>query len=158
MQLKVKPTYKLKRQNNQSPNVLKASGLYILKLNEIFDIVSLMQRAVSSLLVIFFILWILPLGYFIKPSQQKTFCDGQRGMCMCTMFMVKKAPSHSPNQISMPSGGSNHESSSSGGASNSFEAFHNVFSVTHSNIFPSDVVLPIPSLMLISPIEHVPKF
>ena len=40
-------------------------------------------------LVLSFILWILPLGYFIKPSMQKLACDGQRAMCMCHAFIHK---------------------------------------------------------------------
>lgn len=116
-----------------------------------------MQRAVSSLLVIFFIIWILPLGCFIKPSQQKKFCDGQRGMCMCTIFMVKKAPSHSPNQISMPSPSSNHESSSSGGASNYFiSAKPTVILNSHLTSFFQDQLFPYNSPFLVS-IEQVPK-
>ena len=117
-----------------------------------------MQRAVPSLLVIFFILWILPLGYFIKPSQQKTFCDGQRGMCMCTMFMVKKAPSHSPNQISMPSPSSNHESSSSGGAGSYFVSTKPIVILdSHLSSLFQDQFFSYKSPFLVS-LEQVPKF
>ena len=117
-----------------------------------------MRHLILILTVLLFFIWILPLGFFIRPSQQKTVCDGQRGMCMCTMFMVKKAPSHSPNQISMPSQSSNHEPSSSSAYGNAFEPAYSVNAVIHSNVLPSSEFLPIPSLMFISPIEHVPKF
>lgn len=32
------------------------------------------------------LLWLMPLGYFIKPSQEKTACDGQRPFHMCSMM------------------------------------------------------------------------
>ena len=80
-----------------------------------------MQRAVSSLLVIFFILWILPLGYFIKPSQEKVACDGQRAICMCCCHMFKKT-SNSPGKVMLSGAtqGTSKEAPSSGGASNYF--------------------------------------
>ena len=31
-------------------------------------------------------MWLLPLGVFIKPSQEKTACDGQRPFHMCSMI------------------------------------------------------------------------
>ena len=118
-----------------------------------------MQRAVSSLLVIFFILWILPLGYFIKPSQEKIVCDGQRGMCMCSVHFAHKSPSNPLNGITSINPNANKEApSSGGGAGNYFESNLSVISVVHSSILPDFHVEFIPSLQFISPIEHVPRF
>jgi hypothetical protein len=118
-----------------------------------------MQRAVSSLLVVFFILWILPLGYFIKPSQEKTVCDGQRAMCMCSVHFVHKSPSNPLSGISTANPNGNKEAPSNGGsAGNYFESNLSVSSVAHSSILPDFQVELVPSLQFISPIEHVPKF
>ena len=50
-----------------------------------------MKRFLILFLALSFIIWILPLGYFIKPSQEKFVCDGQRAMCMCCMMGHKAA-------------------------------------------------------------------
>ena len=117
-----------------------------------------MQRAVSSLVAILFLIWILPLGYFIKPSQQKTFCDGQRGMCMCTAHFAHKSPANPLGGIANANPNSNKEAPSNGGAGNYFESGVSVISPTHSSILPDFQVELIPSLQFINPIEHVPKF
>ena len=41
------------------------------------------EKIIILIFIISFILWILPLGFFIKPSQEKFACDGQRAICMC---------------------------------------------------------------------------
>ena len=50
-----------------------------------------MKRIFPLFLLISFILWILPLGVFIKPSLEKLACDGQRAMCMCRVMMPKSS-------------------------------------------------------------------
>ncbi len=42
-----------------------------------------------SLLIGVFFLWLLPLGFFIKSSQEKIVCNGQRAICMCHMVLIK---------------------------------------------------------------------
>jgi hypothetical protein len=74
-----------------------------------------MKRLLASLLLLGFILWVLPLGYFIKPSQEKSICDGQRGLCMCHVFIpksVEKALDHGFNWRSAPA--PNKENNSAG--------------------------------------------
>ncbi len=44
-----------------------------------------MKPLVSLLSITLFFLWILPLGFFIKPDQEKTACGGLRAVCMCSM-------------------------------------------------------------------------
>jgi hypothetical protein len=46
-----------------------------------------MRRALATFLLLGFVLWILPLGFFIKPSQEKIACDGQRAICMCHVMI-----------------------------------------------------------------------
>lgn len=42
-----------------------------------------MTKAVSSFLTLALLLWVLPLGAFIKSSQEKTACGGGRAFHMC---------------------------------------------------------------------------
>lgn len=50
---------------------------------------SSMKRFIASFLTLCIFFWILPLGNFIKPVQEKTACGGGRAMHMCTMGMGK---------------------------------------------------------------------
>ena len=43
-----------------------------------------MFRGLSVIILFVFVSWLLPLGIFIKPSQEKIACDGQRAICMCS--------------------------------------------------------------------------
>lgn len=45
-----------------------------------------MKRITASFLFIAVVLWLMPLGAFIKPSQEKTACDGKRAFHMCSMM------------------------------------------------------------------------
>ena len=51
-----------------------------------------MFRLTSLIATTCFVLWILPLGAFIKPSQEKIACDGKRAFHMCSMSMGKVNP------------------------------------------------------------------
>ena len=42
-----------------------------------------MLKFVSVFVLSSFLLWILPLGVFIKPSQEQLSCGGQRAICLC---------------------------------------------------------------------------
>ncbi len=42
-----------------------------------------MKRILISILVCIFSLWLMPLTAFVKPSQDKLICDGQRAICLC---------------------------------------------------------------------------
>jgi hypothetical protein len=74
-----------------------------------------MKRTLALFLALSFILWILPLGYFIKPSQQKIACDGQRAMCMCHAFIPKMTDKAMEAGLVIKSApGTNHENPSGG--------------------------------------------
>lgn len=104
-------------------------------------------------IVFAFVLWILPLGVFIKPIDEKKVCDGKRAICMCSFkgqaktgvvkqFLLKHIPSSEKNT---PSGNGNYlvfdfnqiNSMASSGFSNNT-----------SNLY---------FLIAYKPIEHVPK-
>jgi hypothetical protein len=61
--------------------------------------------------------WVLPLGSFIKPSQEATACGGKRAMHMCSMMSGKTAK-EAPKGIAFTSASSvekTAKSSASGG-------------------------------------------
>lgn len=49
-----------------------------------------MQRTLSLTVLAIFFIWILPLGAFIKPSQEKKVCNGQRAICLCSHLIIAK--------------------------------------------------------------------
>ena len=75
-----------------------------------------MKRLIVSFLLAGFILWILPLGFFIKPSQQNLACDGQRAMCMCHIMIPKSLDKAMDAGINLKTASANNENSSGGGA------------------------------------------
>jgi hypothetical protein len=78
-----------------------------------------MKRALSLFLLVSFILWVLPLGVFIKPCQEKLLCDGQRAMCMCCMMKPKASDKAMEAGIVLKAGTSSNKENPSGGG-NSF--------------------------------------
>ncbi len=48
-----------------------------------------MRQFVCTLTLLLFFIWILPLGFFIKPSQEKQVCGGQRAICLCHVATAK---------------------------------------------------------------------
>lgn len=59
-----------------------------------------MRKTVAVFSVFALFLWILPLGSFIKPSQEKTACGGSRAFHMCTMGMGQAKKGPGPQKIS----------------------------------------------------------
>ncbi len=80
-----------------------------------------MRHIIILLTAIVFFVWLLPLGVFIKPSQEKVVCDGQRAICMCSVHFIKKV-SNSLGKVMLASAtqGTSKEAPSSGSASNYF--------------------------------------
>jgi hypothetical protein len=79
-----------------------------------------MKKSLILFLAVSFIIWILPLGYFIKPSQQKIACDGQRAMCMCHAFIPKSSDITMGPGAAFKAGSSTNKENSSSGASSYF--------------------------------------
>ncbi len=59
-----------------------------------------MKKIISLFSVVTLFLWILPLGSFIKPSQEKMACGGNRAFHMCSMKMGKAPLQESSSKIS----------------------------------------------------------
>jgi len=106
----------------------------------------LMLRSVSSLLVVCVFVWILPLGAFIKPSQEKTACGGNRAFHMCTMAMSQTQKNPGPQKISFTSASgvekTNKSASSSG--DNGFTNGSNSAKIqdSASKLVELDLILP----------------
>ncbi len=81
-------------------------------------IINRMFRLSSYVALTCFCLWILPLGVFIKPSQEGTACGGKRAFHMCSMEMGKARPTESSQKISFTNAsGSGQQGKSSTGTS-----------------------------------------
>jgi hypothetical protein len=79
-----------------------------------------MKNLLASFLLVSFILWILPLGYFITSSQEKFACDGQRAICMCHAMILKSSDKAIESGIVLKAGSSTNKENSSGGGSSYF--------------------------------------
>ena len=117
-----------------------------------------MKKALLSFIVIAFFIWLLPLGVFIKPSQEKTACGGQRAICMCQVQMTK-SQSKPLEGISLKGGSNqkNENASAKGGGSNYFTIalFKGQQDLVLARLFENE------SLRYTNPysasFEHVPK-
>ena len=116
-----------------------------------------MQRFLSGILSVVFLLWLLPLGVFIVPSKEKSFCDGQRAICLCSHHSALAPKADSGKVIVKINGGVPKEETSSFGASlydtsahllrrPNLQAFN--YFLRQKNLY---------RLLLVCPIEHVPK-
>lgn len=78
------------------------------------------KKAVALFSAISIFAWILPLGNFIKPSQEKTACGGGRAMHMCTMGMsnMHKVPAPEKFTFSDASGVEKTNKSAGGSSGN----------------------------------------
>ncbi len=80
-----------------------------------------MRRIIASLTIYIFLIWILPLGVFIKSSLQKMACDGQRAICMCHVsFDKSKEKPLEGVALSVSAGQKNENENTSGGGINYF--------------------------------------
>ena len=118
-----------------------------------------MRVTVGALTALLFFIWLLPLGIFIKPSQEKVACDGQRAICMCSVHFNKKAPS-TPGKVMLACAaqGASKEAPSSGSASNYFLSNIPVMPVIDLRVSQWESPVYFPSLPIIQSVEHVPRF
>lgn len=50
-----------------------------------------MKRFLSFVTAALFLIWIMPLGVFVKPTQEESFCNGRRAVCLCSHLVAKNA-------------------------------------------------------------------
>ena len=118
-----------------------------------------MRRLILSLTIVLFFIWLLPLGIFIKPSQEKIACDGQRAICMCSVHIMKAVPNTSGKiMLSHDSQGASKESSSSGGTGNYYISNNIMLPKFHLQASQCPVPMHMSTLLIIRSIESVPKF
>jgi len=69
------------------------------------------------MIIVIFTLWLLPLGAFIKPAQEKIACGGQRAICLCSHAKAKVSGKAIESGVGLKVGNSSgKEKESSGGA------------------------------------------
>ena len=78
-----------------------------------------MRRLISAIVFLVFFIWILPLGVFIKPSQEEKACNGRRAICLCSHLIAKQKGAHVA-KIMLTNPGVNKEGSPSGGAGHDY--------------------------------------
>ncbi len=110
-----------------------------------------MRRIVSLIIIVIFLIWLFPLGVFIKPTDEKKVCGGQRAICLCKGkpgTPQKLAFSHPPSneKETAPSGGSHHYLAASDHRNNSLISTKLI-----------DYSSSLYSLTFCKSIEHVPK-
>lgn len=76
-----------------------------------------MRKFVSSLSVITILVWVLPLGVFIKPSQEKTVCGGKRAFHMCHMAKASATSQNESTKITLNTAGQSGQEKEKGGSS-----------------------------------------
>src|SRR5438552_3879880 len=76
-----------------------------------------MKTLLPLFLTLSFILWILPLGIFIKPSHEKLACDGQRAVCMCHALIPKSSDKAMEPGIALKAGSSTNKENAPGAGS-----------------------------------------
>ena len=85
-----------------------------------------MPRFIHTAVAFVFLVWILPLGVFIKPWQERVACGGQRAICLCS-HRTAKPQNKVVEKISLKINGSSvqKEEGSTGGVSHFFLVQHN---------------------------------
>ena len=114
-----------------------------------------MRRVISITAVFVFVMWILPLGVFVVPSQEKAFCDGQRAICLCS-HITKSKDASAVKTIAKGNAVTPKESSG-------FSSSHYEGSFTSLNIRNTKANRPLVresslyDLLVSCPVEHIPK-
>lgn len=114
------------------------------------------KKFLAVISAVIFLIWILPLGVFIKPDQEEKACAGQRAICLCSKLIVKQI-SKSVVKIIAQSSSSATQKESAGGASHYFLSTFDVpYFTAQISRFELDAALS-NQFSFINPAEHVPK-
>ena len=114
-----------------------------------------MNKIISLITISIFFIWILPLGVFIKPENEKKACNGQRAICLCRHLIAEKTV-EAKGKVSPKIRNINMERSSL--SSNPYFLITSNFKEIHKNMFQyfNQTVL-LYSFSIKKPIDHVPK-
>lgn len=118
-----------------------------------------MRRLTSLLAVMLFFIWILPLGAFIKPSQEKFACGGQRAICLCsnTQSQAGSKPVETRNFQTNPANEEEPNVPSGSGTSHYYSTTQSVFQVVLNVFVLDNSSLFVYNNPCLKSIEHVPK-
>jgi len=114
------------------------------------------MKILTSMLVFSFILWVLPLGYFIKPSQEKAACNGERAICMCHAVIFKSVAKSMETGMSLKAGQAANKENSSG-PGNSFISAKSILNLNSPSGFVFERQIFCYSNPFLNVIESVPK-
>ncbi len=117
-------------------------------------------RVFAAFVSVTIFLWVLPLGNFIKPTQEKSACGGGRAMHMCTMGMGKvQAPTSDASKISFTNPGSVEKTNkpSGGSAGNDFIDLASIHTSHGLRAYHIELHLIIPKQSHIFKLDPVPK-
>jgi len=115
-----------------------------------------MRRFIVFLTALLFFIWILPLGVFIKPSQEKLACNGQRLICLCSL-KGKMRQKNGGKILFQNASGPHKEEGSPGGASHYFVSAKNKDHANNRLFRYFDQQSFLYSFLINRSIEHVPK-
>ena len=114
-----------------------------------------MRKRIAAITLLLFFIWILPLGVFIKPSQEKLACDGQRAFCMCHHLLAKQLAKMA-GQILLKNGGAPDKESSTA-ANSHFLPHTGVYTRAAASTALYMDKTALYSLLVPRMAEHVPK-
>src|SRR4051812_38537549 len=114
------------------------------------------MRLKSCLVLGLFFIWILPLGAFINPANEKLACDGQRAICLCRHNLIK-LQDHGEGKRLIKTAPTTERDNSHGTSSHNFlvaDLRNSLDPQLTSHVEKSSVFY---SLLSISAVEPVPK-
>lgn len=115
-----------------------------------------MRRYVGILTILLFFIWILPLGAFIRPDQEKKACNGQRGICLCSHAKARVKAS-GKILLTKSTGAPHKEENGSGGGNQYFlTALDSLKNIGPNTTFLREAASFYTCLFFHS-LEHVPK-
>jgi hypothetical protein len=115
------------------------------------------MRQVAVFITVLFFIWILPLGVFIKPSQEKVACGGQRAICLCSHTEAKVKSTPVKGYGFHKSAENNKEASASGGTGHSYLAAHHLLQKLLTALVLNESTYLAYRNPFVSSIEHIPK-
>jgi hypothetical protein len=115
----------------------------------------IMPRGVLFFILCVFILWILPLGIFISPSKEKSFCGGKRAICLCSHMKAKNKAEHTAEAAQAVTASVDKEAA--GFSSHAFDLIRGLSQTAVGGIRYFSHQQNFYSLSVSLPVEHVPK-
>jgi len=82
-----------------------------------------MKCLARTFTIIFFFAWLLPLGVFITPSQEKIACGGKRAICLCSHKPDQGKVAHEATQTPSYQSGASQAHELASGTFHPFESF-----------------------------------